>query len=154
MTTHRPVFLRVWEPITNSTAYSVQNFYHSTIAAGGIPYQFLDFDITDLAITANADTNEITVTMPALTGAVDMAGRGAGQYLASVTVYTFDATTAPEGPPVGQATLLQFIGILDRWELPSMATLTITIGSPLSPIDAQFPLGRYSSAIVGIPCRL
>lgn len=154
MTTHRPVFLRVWEPITGSTAYSVQNFYHSTITVDSILYQFLDFDVSNLATTANADTNEITVNMPALTGAVDMAGRGAGQYLATVTVYNFDATTAPEAPPVGQTTLLQFIGILDRWELPSMATLTLTIGSPLSPIDAQFPPGRYSSAIVGIPCRL
>jgi hypothetical protein len=154
MSIHRPVFLRVWEPISSSTAYSVQNFYHSTITDGGIAYQFVDFGVEGLVSTGNADANELTISMPALTGAVEMAGRGSGQFLASITVYSFSAATAPEAPPMGQTVFVQFTGMLIGWQLPRMAELVLTIGSPLSPIDAQFPAGRFSSGLIGIPCRL
>jgi hypothetical protein len=154
MSIHRPVFLRVWEPLSGSTAYSVQDYYHSTITDGGIAYQFVDFGVEGLESTASADANELTIRMPNLTGAREMAGRGSGQFLASLTVYSFEAATAPESPPVGQTVFVQFTGMLIAWQLPRISELVLTIGSPLSPIDAQFPPGRYSSALVGIPCRL
>lgn len=152
MTIHTPVFLRVYEP--GSTIYSVQNYYHSTVVIDGDRYQFMDFGVDGLQATASADTNEITVTMPALSGAIEMAGSGTGSSLVSVTAYQFAAATAPESPPVGQATLLQFIGQITRWSLEGVSTLAIVVGSSLSPIEAQFPAGRYDSSKVGIPCRL
>jgi len=154
MSSQRPIFLRIWEPISGSTVYSVQNYYHSTINSGGNPYQFMDFGVEGLEATGSADANEITIRMPALTSAVDAAGRGSGQYLVSITIYAFDAATAPESPPVGETTLVQFVGMLIGWQLPRMSELILTVGSPLSPIDAQFPPGRFSSGIIGIPCRL
>lgn len=154
MSIHRPIFLRIWDPLSGSTAYSVQDYYHSTIVEGGIAYQFLDFGVEGLGSTASADANELTIQLPNLTGAWQMAGRGSGQFLASITVYSFVAATAPESPPVGQTVFLQFVGMLIRWQLPRISELVLTIGSPLSPIDAQFPPGRYSSVLVGIPCRL
>ena len=155
MTTHRPTFLRIYEPVTDSTAFAVQNYYHSTITVSGVGFQFLDFSVEGLQSTYNADQNELTVTLPALTTAVDVAARGTGTLLAEVTVYNFEAATAAEAPPVGQVTLLQFVGLLASWELPNFdTTLAVTIGSALSPVGAEFPPRRYSSAIVGIPCRL
>lgn len=156
MTTQQsPLFLRIWEPISGSTAFAVQNYYHSTISSGGVDYQFLDFDVDSLASTGNADANDVTVTMPALTTAVETASRGTGQFMATLTAYWFEADTAPETPPGGQTTLVQFVGLLSSWALPNFdSDLTLTIGSPLSPIVAQFPARRYSSAIIGTPCRL
>jgi hypothetical protein len=49
---------------------------------------------------------------------------------------------------------VQFTGMLIAWQLPRLSELVLTIGSPLSPIDAQFPPGRFSSGLVGTPCRL
>jgi hypothetical protein len=155
MTTHRPTFLRIYEDTTSSTAFSVQNYYHSTITVSGVAFQFLDFSVEGLQSTSTADQNQITVTLPALTTAIDVAARGTGSLLAEVTVYSFDSATAPESPPVGQVTLLQFVGLLAGWDLPNFdTTLAITIGSILSPIGAEFPPRRYSSVVVGIPCRL
>lgn len=155
MTVHTPVFLRLWDPVGGSTVFAVQDFYHSTITVSGVDYQFLDFSVSGLAITASSDANDVTVSLPALTTAVETAARGTGQLLASITCYTFEADTAPDTPPGGQTTLIQFVGLLTGWALPDFDTqLTLTIGSPLSPIVAQFPPRRYSSAIVGTPCRL
>lgn len=153
MTVHTPIFVRVYEP-DGSTIYSVQNYYHSTIVIGSDRYQFMDFGVDGLHAAASADANEITLTMPALSGAIEMASSGTGISLVSVTAYQFVAATAPESPPAGQATLLQFIGIMTRWSLEGISTLTVVVGSSLSPIAAQFPPGRYESSRVGIPCRL
>lgn len=155
MTVHSPVFLRLWDPVGGSTVFAVQDFYHSTITVSSVNYQFLDFSVSGLATMASADANDVTVSLPALTTAVETAARGTGQLLASVTVYHFEADTAPDTPPGGQTTLVQFVGMLSSWALPNFdSELTLTIGSPLSPIVAQFPPRRYSSAIVGTPCRL
>lgn len=155
MTIHVPMFLRLWDPVGGSTAFAVQNYYHSTISSGGNDYQFLDFDVDSVAAVGSADANDLMVTLPAITSAVETASRGTGQLMASFTAYWFEADVAPETPPAGQSTLVQFVGLLSRWSLPGFdAELTITIGSPLSPISAQFPARRYSSAIVGTPCRL
>lgn len=155
MTAQVPMFLRLWDPIGGSTVFAVQNYYHSTINSSGNDYQFLDFDVDSVAITGSADANDLTVTLPAITSAVETASRGTGQLMASFTAYWFEADVAPDAPPVGQATLVHFVGLLSGWALPNFdSDLTITIGSPLSPIAAQFPARRYSSAIVGTPCRL
>lgn len=153
MTVHTPIFVRVYEP-DGSTIYSVQNYYHSTIVIDSDRYQFMDFGVDGLQAAASADANEITLTMPALSGAIEMASSGTGISLVSVTAYQFVAATAPESPPAGQGTLLQFIGIMTRWSLEGISTLTVVVGSSLSPIAAQFPPSRYESSRVGIPCRL
>jgi hypothetical protein len=153
MTTHTPIFLHVYEP-GGSTAYSVQNFYHSTITQDGIAYQFLDFGVDKFTSAVTADANEITLTLPALTGAREMVGTGTGFYLAAITAYQFTAAVAPEAPPAGQAILAQFVGRLISWSIQGVSTLSVVVGSPLSPVAAQFPARRYDSTMVGIPCRL
>lgn len=156
MTVHHPQFLRIWDPATDSTQFAVQNFYQqATISEGGDDYQYLDFSVEGLASTGSADQAEVAITMPAITLAVAVAEEAlAGGFLARLRVCRFEADTAPNSPPGGQTTLLELVGEVAGGGSKFDSTLTLAIGSALEALGAQVPPRKFTSALVGVPCRL
>jgi hypothetical protein len=150
------VFLRLWEPTANATGLALQNFYRQgPITIGADSYQFLDFTVDGLANTGTADQNELTLTFPGLTAISTAADDAMAEgWLATITVYQFDQAAKPDTPPAGQVVLLTAIGEVTGGSEDFPATVTITVGSALESLGAQVPPRRFTSALVGTPCRL
>jgi len=150
------VFLRLWEPTTNATGITLQSFYRQApVTIGADSYQFLDFTVDGLANTGSADQNELTLTFPGLTAISSAADDAMAEgWLATITVYQFDLPTRPDTPPPGQVVLLTAIGEVTGGSEDFPATVTITVGSALESLGAQVPPRRFTSALVGTPCRL
>lgn len=151
---HHPVFFRLYD--STSTVFAVQNYYQqATITLSGIPYQFLDFSSSELVATLSADTNSVSVTLPAITAAVlALEGGIAEGWLAQIIVHRFQADTAPDTPPGGQVVMADIIGEVIGGGAPNDATITLEIGSALAPIGSQVPPRVFTPTLVGVPCRL
>lgn len=150
------IFLRLWEPTTNATGLALQSFYRQgPIVIGADSYQFLDFTVDGLANTGTADQNELTIVLPGLTAISTAADDAMAEgWLATLTVNQFDLPTRPDTPPPGQVVLLTAIGEVTGGGEDFPATVTITVGSALESLGAQVPPRRFTSALVGTPCRL
>jgi hypothetical protein len=150
------VFLRLWEPTTNDTGLALQSFYRQgPVTIGADSYQFLDFIVNGLANTGNADQTDLTITLPGLTAISTAADDAMAEgWLATVTIYRFDLPTRPDTPPPGQVVLLEAIGEVTGGGEDFPATVTITVGSALESLGAQVPPRRFTTALVGTPCRL
>lgn len=151
---HHPVFLRIYD--SNTTYWAVQNYYQGeAITQDGVSYQYLDFSMGDIVVDRSADYNSLTITLPAITTAVLTVEQGiASGYLADLTIYRFTAEAGPTSPPVGQTTLLEFIGEVVGGGSNFDTTIDLEIGSALAPLGSQVPPRLFTSALVGTPCRL
>jgi hypothetical protein len=153
---YHATFLRLFEPTTGGTQLTVQNLYRQgSILQGGDSYQFLDFTVDGLASTGNADGTELTVNLPGLTAISSAADDALEEgWLAAVTVYRFEAAAPPDAPPAGQVTIIDTIGEVIGGGEEFPRSVTITIGSALETLGAQVPPRRFTTALVGTPCRL
>jgi hypothetical protein len=150
---HHPAFLRIY--IGTTTFWAVQNYYQgTTITSDGVDYQYLDFSTGDIVADRSADSGSLQVTLPAITTAVLMVEQGiANGYLGELTIYRFTAETGPAAPPLGQTVLLTFIGEVIGGGSNFDSTVTLELGSALAPLGSQVPSRRFTSELVGIPCR-
>jgi hypothetical protein len=150
---HHPAFLRIY--LDTTTFWAVQNYYQgTTITSGGVDYQYLDFSTGDIVADRSADSGSLQVALPAITTAVLTVEQGiANGYLGELTVYRFSADAAPTSPPSGQAVLLTFIGEVVGGGSNFDSTVTLELGSALAPLGSQVPPRRFTSELVGTPCR-
>lgn len=149
-------FLRIWDPATGAAQFTVQNGYQAgPIVIAGDSYQFLDFTVGDLASGGNADQAELAITLPGLTACSTVLDDALREgWLATLTIYQFDTITPPTAPPPGQVILVQLTGEVIGGSERFPAVVEITIGSALESLGAQVPPRRFTSALVGTPCRL
>lgn len=155
MTIHHATFLLFYDS-TGTAQFGVQNYYQqATITIDSVDYQLLPFDVGELASTQSADTSAVTITLPALTSVVAAveAGLAAG-WLANLRIFRFEAATAPDTPPASQTVLLDFIGEINGGNSNFESSITVEIGSALAPLGSQVPPRLFTSALVGVPCRL
>lgn len=150
---HHPAFLRIYSGGT--TYWAVQNYYQGApITNAGVVHQYLDFSLGDIVADRSADFSSLTVTLPAITTAVETVEQGiANGYLGELTIYRFTAETGPTSPPLGQAVLWSFIGEVVGGGSNFDSTVTMELGSALAPLGSQVPPRRYTSELVGTPCR-
>ena len=150
---HHPAFLRIYSGST--TYWAVQNYYQGVpITNAGVPHQYLDFRLGDITADRSADFSSLTVTLPAITSAVEVIEQGiANGHLAQLTIYRFTAETGPTSPPAGQTVLWSFIGEVVGGGSDFDSTVTMELGSALAPLGSQVPPRRFTSDLVGTPCR-
>ena len=98
---------------------------------------------------------QATITLPALPSTRAMVQRAlAGVWLATVAVYSFpDDGTNDTGPPAAMDLLASTIAEVVAASA-TLETMTITLGSALAPLGAQFPPRTATTALIGVPCRL
>lgn len=154
MTVHHPAFLRIYDGGT--TLMALQNYYiNGSITVSGDDYQFLDFSIGEVSSTVTADSSSLQITLPALTTVVlEIENALATGLLARLLIYRFEADEAPDSPPEGQTTLIDFIGEVVNASSPFDSRITMELGSALAPIGSQVPPRRFTSALIGVPARL
>lgn len=148
-------YLRIYEGTVTHRRW--QNKYiNSTVMWAGGPWGFLDFDCDGLIDGAGDDEGGLSVNLPATPEVIaEVEDALRLTRLVELSIYEFDtlqpgATTAPLADQVLVASHIgEVVGASGVME-----SLTLEIGTSLSPIGAQIPPRMFTSRLVGVPCKL
>ena len=124
------------------------------------PGQFVDdhayMPFVGGAIAANQTgiQEKISIQMPATPLAFDLVQAAAASgWLAEMSVYQFTITTATTTPPGSKTLTGRFTGEVIGGSM-SLSTITIDVGSALTPIGIDVPVQKFSTGLVGAPPKL
>lgn len=133
------------------TASKWQSYFRDTTPAG---YKFLEFRCAGIVATQQGDQGELTVTLPATPDVVDAVNDATGTgRLVAVRFYEFDAALGDDAPNGSEELIAQFVGEVIGGDADAYS-YTLRLGSSLASIGAQVPPRRFTSELIGTPCRL
>jgi phage-related protein len=146
-------FLRIFDAV-NLVHVRWQNYYNQVVTWDSQQWQPMPFMAEGLTEGVNGQESDIDVTIPAGTSAMRIVEQSILQgRLAELTVYQFDTILGNATPQTGQQLVTQYTGqiVSGGGELTS---ITMRIGAALTPIGAQVPPRKFTTAIMGQGCRL
>jgi hypothetical protein len=139
-----------------STTYQRWQSYYVgqtvTWSSGSWLYQQFDCD----GFTAGQGSSEasLSVTLPATQFVVDQVERALREaWLAELSLYEFDPLLGNATPQAAQALVAAYTGEVVSAS-GSLTTITISLGSSLSPVGAQVPPRQFTTRLIGVPCQL
>lgn len=121
----------------NSVTWQNQEWQYLPFIADGITAG-ISGDDSDIAITTPATT----VVMQALEDAIRLG------WLAELTIYQFDTLLGNDTPQSLQEMVATFTGQVVGGS-GRLTSMTIQLGSALSPVGAQIPPRKFTTAIMG-----
>lgn len=132
-----------------------QNFYNNVaITFDGATWSWLPFDADGYVEGQTGDEGEISVTLPATTPVLEILERALdGGWMAELSVYEFDSLAGAGAPLPDQTLIASAVGEVVG-AAGSFATVTLQLGSSLSPVGAQVPPRTCTTRLVGVPCKL
>jgi hypothetical protein len=146
-------YLRIFSG--DSTLHRWQNYYGgSVVSVDDELWSYMDFDADGLTDGDAGDEGGIRLTLPAtdyVVAAVSDALRNA--HLAEIKVYEFDAFLGDDAPRSDQVEIASYIGEIVSAGGP-FESVNVELGSALSPVGAQIPPRKFTSRLVGVPCKL
>ena len=142
-------YLRIFD--NGGTYQRWQNYWlNATVTFSGASWAFLGFDVDGFTAGQTGDEGEVSVTLPATAFVVDTvedALRNAR--LCELQMVEFDTTATSPPQTVIASYLGEVVGAGGALE-----TLSLELGSSLSPVGAQVPPRKFTSRLIGVPCKL
>jgi hypothetical protein len=152
-------YLRIYD-VAGVTYERWQNYYISKVVQfSGQNWEYEPFTADGLTIGAQSDEEDIVLTVPAKAKIVRAfeAALNNGR-LVDLSIYQFDPRLGNEEPrPVGAFQGQQLIGQFSGQVISasgSLTTLDIKLGSAFSPVGAQIPPRKFTTAIMGKGARI
>lgn len=143
-------FLRVYDS-SDTDRILWQNYW---------PGQFVDDHAYMPFVAGSITSNQtgmqesISIQMPATPLAFDLVQAAtASGWLAEMSVYQFDITTATETPPGSKTLTGRFTGEVIGGGM-TLSMITMTVGSSLAPIGINVPVRKFSTGLIGAPPKL
>ena len=146
-------YLRLFD---SSTTYQRwQSYYLGTpVSWSGAAWQYQQFDCDGITSGQSGSDGSLGITLPATQFVVDVIERALREaWLAEVTLYEFDPTIDNTTPQALQTLVALFVGEVVSGT-GGLTSITVALGSSLSPIGAQIPPRTFSTRLIGIPCQL
>jgi hypothetical protein len=147
-------FMRIYDA-TGVTYQRWQSYYSgSTVSWARRQWDYVPFIADGITAGISGDESDITVTAPATT-LVMQAFEGAinkGR-LVDLSIYQFDTVQGNNAPQSGQLLVAGFTGQVVGGS-GGLTSMSIQLGSALSPVGAQIPPRKFTTAIMGKGCRL
>lgn len=148
-------YLRIYDYVTTYQRW--QNFYvNSSVIWNGASWDWLPFDCDGMVDGAGVDESDLQISLPATPAVVDRveAALRAGRFV-EVGTFEFDIldTGATLAPLADQTLLARYVGELVEAS-GTFETITIRVGSSLSPVGVQVPPRALTSRLIGVPCKL
>ena len=143
-------YLRIFDS-AGITYFRWQSYYvGSTVAWGGQSWEYHPFSAKDLA--SGPSTLDVTITAtPAAVQAIEAALKNVR--LVEIQQYSFDPTAGNDAPQSGQTLIASFTGEVVGAG-GNFYQINFQLGSILAPIGAQVPPRKYTTFLIGAPCRL
>ena len=147
-------YMRIFDS-AGTTYFRWQSYYvGSDVTWAGQSWEYHQFQAAGLSSgqTGGASSLDVSITAtPAAVQAIEAAL--ANVRLVEIQQYSFDPTAGIDTPQAGQTLMSSFIGEVVEAS-GSFYQMNLKLGSILSPIGAQVPPRKYTSILIGAPCRL
>jgi len=146
-------YLRLFD--TDATYQRWQSYYvGSTVTWSSASWIYQQFDCDGITSGQGAAEAAMSVTLPATAMVVDVVEQALMQsWLAELLLYEFDPTGNNTTPQASQVLVASFVGEVVSGT-GGLTSITMALGSSLSPIGAQIPPRSYSTRLIGVPCQL
>lgn len=147
-------YLRIYDT-AGVTYQRWQSYYaNTTVSWSSASWGYVPFIADGFTAGIGGDETSVTITAPATSVVIAAfeAAISSGR-LADLTIYQFDSTLGNNTPQVGQTLVGSFTGQVVGGS-SGLTTITLQLGSALSPIGAQIPPRKFTTAIMGTGCRL
>jgi len=130
-----------------------QSFWiDATVTWQGHPWSYQPMDWS--GVTSGSGGDQATLMLPRLPSIQSIMRQAlAGPWIATLLVYQFDESLDAGSPQAGQVLIGSCIGQVVSASATA-TTLTLKLGSALSPIGAQFPPIIATDDLIGVPCIL
>jgi len=147
-------YLRIFDG--GATYLRAQNFWvNSSVTRAGNVWSWLPFDFDGYVEGSSGDEGGVSITLPATALVMEELTTALREArLVEVSTYEFDVLDdGADVGPVGGDLIASFVGELVGAG-GGFESITLELGSSLSPIGAQVPPRTFSTRLVGVPCRL
>ena len=146
-------YLRIFD--TGGTLQRWQNYYvNSTVTFDSASWAFLGFDVDGFTAGQTGDEGGVSVTLPATAFVIDTvedALRNAR--LVELSMYEFDTLDGNTTPQADQELIASYVGEVVGAGGP-FESISLELGSSLSPVGAQVPPRKFTSRLIGVPVKL
>ena len=132
-----------------------QSYYGgTTVTWSGQQWSWMPFEADGFSAGVSGEETSITLTAPANSEVVAAftAAINGGQ-LVDLSLYMFDPSIDNAAPQAGQTLVASFTGQVVGGSA-SITTMALQLGSALSPVGAQIPPLKFTTAIMGMGCKL
>jgi len=147
-------YLRIFDEAAG-TLQRWQNYYlNATVTFDASSWVFLGFDVDGFTAGQTGDEGGVSVTLPAtafVVGVVEEALRNAR--LVELSMYEFDTLDGNDAPQDGQQLIANYVGEVVGAG-GAFESLTLELGSSLSPVGSQVPPRKFTSRLIGVPVKL
>lgn len=142
-------YLRIYD--SGGTTYQRwQSYYANTsVTWSGAKWLYVPFIADGITAGVSGDESNVTITAAATSMVIDafeaaiLEGR-----LVDLSIYQFDSNSGNDSPQAGQQLVAGYTGQVTGGAA-TLTTLTLQLGSALSPVGAQVPPRKFTTAIMG-----
>ena len=146
-------YLRIFD--NGGTYQRWQNYYlNSTVTYDTATWAFQPFDVDGFTTGQTGDEGGVSVTLPATAFIIDTvedALRNAR--LCELQTFEFDTLDGNDAPQESQQLIASYIGEVVGAGGP-FESVSLELGSSLSPVGAQVPPRKFTSRLIGVPVKL
>ena len=146
-------YLRIFSGATTYQRW--QSYYvNSSVSYGGSVWAYQPFDIDGITAGEVQSESSISVTLPATTNVMEVVLQALNEArLAELQVYEFDTLLGNSTPQTGQTLIASYLGEVVGVS-GGFTSIQMQLGSSLSPVGAQVPPRKFTSNLIGSPCKL
>ena len=146
-------YLRIYDTV--GTYQRWQSYYsNTTVTWDGAQWQYQPFEADGITAGQTGDESGVSVTLPANTLAIDAVTAAlANARMVELKIYEFDTLNGNTTPQAGQTLVAAFAGEVIGAS-GSFISITMELGSSLSPVGAQIPPRTLTTRLMGKGCRL
>lgn len=147
-------FLRIFDA-AGVTYHRWQSYYaYRSVTWESASWIYLPFEAGGITAGQTGDESGITLTMPAVPLVLDAMHQAiALRRLLELRIYSFTPTGPDDVPQLGQTLIATFTGEVVNASA-SLTSLSVELGSSLSPVGAQIPPRTLTTQLIGKGCRL
>jgi L-aminopeptidase/D-esterase-like protein len=148
-------YLRIYDIDTDVTLQRWQSYYaNATVTFSSQQWAYVPFVAEGFTEGISGDESNITISAPATPIVVEAFETAIKRgHLVEIKTYQFDALLGNDAPQAAQQQIAVFVGQVTGGA-GSLTTLTVQLGSAISPVGAQIPPRTFTTAMIGKGCKL
>jgi hypothetical protein len=146
-------FLRIFDD--GGTYQRWQSYYTgSTVIIDGASWAHQQFDVGGFVDGQTGDEGGVSVTLPATAFVMDAIGDALrNARLVELQMFEFDTLDGNDAPQPDQDLIANYVGEVVAAG-GSFESVSLELGSSLSPVGAQVPPRKFTTRLIGVPCKL
>lgn len=147
-------YLRIYDAAGVNYARWQSYYANTTVTWASNQWAYVPFSADGFTAGISGDETNITVTAPASSTVIDAFNEAIrnGQFV-ELSIYEFDTALNNNAPQASQILVGSATGQVVGGS-SSLTRMTLQLGSALSPVGAQVPPRKFTTAIMGKGCRL